>query len=517
MYAEHFGLTAEPFNLTPDPAFLYLSQEHREALAAVQYGLLDGRGFITLVGEVGTGKTTLLYTILSRRHADLTAAYLSYSAQSFEDLMASALRDLGVPTEATSKRALLETLNDYLRRQADAGRNTALIIDEAQNLTDEAFEELRLLSNFESYTRKLVQIVLVGQPELAERLHQPRLRQLRERISVRAYVNPLSRPELSGYIAHRLKVAGGDVEQIFSPNALKLIIRRTKGVPRRANILCHNALLFAYGRHLAQAGAREAREAIAEMDERRPGRMGRRSALRRLHWSRDAWRWAAALGGAVAVGTAASFIWSLPSRSGPAPAAVAEPAPQPDAARHADSGLAGVAGGAAVAATLSEPTAAPDAAVAAEPPVAAAAKPVVAAKAVVVEKPVVAAKAVVVEKPVVAAKAAVAEKPVVAARKRAAAAPAPVRDEESTPPADPSPSDEDDETSVARGATRSVVVPAGGALWTILRRVYGDEFSRIDRAALYDRVRMLNPQVKDVNVIMAGDRIVVPVVARGEP
>jgi general secretion pathway protein A len=419
MYAEHFGLTAEPFNLTPDPAFLYLSQEHREALAAVQYGLLDGRGFITLVGEVGTGKTTLLYTILSRRHADLTAAYLSYSAQSFEDLMASALRDLGVPTEATGKRALLETLNDYLRRQADAGRNTALIIDEAQNLTDEAFEELRLLSNFESYTRKLVQIVLVGQPELAERLHQPRLRQLRERISVRAYVNPLSRPEMSGYIAHRLKVAGGDVEQIFSPNALKLIIRRTKGVPRRANILCHNALLFAYGRHLPQVGVREAREAIAEMDERRPGRMGRRSALRRLHWSRDAWRWAAALGGAVAVGAAA--------------------------------------------------------------------------------------------------KAAVAEKPVVAARQRAAAAPAPVRDEESAPPADPSPSDEDEETSVAAAGARSVVVPAGGALWTILREAYGDEFSHIDRAALYDRVRRLNPQMKDVNVIMAGDRILVPLVARGEP
>src|SRR6185436_19305730 len=106
MYGEHFGLTADPFSLTPDPAFLYLSSEHREALAAVQYGLLDGRGFITLIGEVGTGKTTLLYSILSRRHADLTAAYLSYSAQSFEDLMAAALRDLGVPTEATSKRAL---------------------------------------------------------------------------------------------------------------------------------------------------------------------------------------------------------------------------------------------------------------------------------------------------------------------------------------------------------------------------------------------------------------------------
>jgi general secretion pathway protein A len=512
MYADHFGLTAEPFNLTPDPAFLYLSQEHREALAAVQYGLLDGRGFITLVGEVGTGKTTLLYSILSRRHGDLTAAYLSYSAQSFEDLMAAALRDLGVPTQATSKRAILEALNDYLRRQADQGRNTAIIIDEAQNLTDEAFEELRLLSNFESYTRKLVQIVLVGQPELAERLHQPRLRQLRERISVRAYVNPLSRPEMTGYVAHRLKVAGGDVEQIFSPKALSMIVRRTGGVPRRANILCHNALLFTYGRHLAQVGVTEAREAIAEMDERRPGRMGRRSALRRLHWRHEGWRWAAALGSAVAVGTAAGFVWSLPSHANRAPSAVAEPASQAEPAGHSDLGLASVAGAAAVAATLSEPSV--DAAIAAEPTAevpAAPERPAVAEKVVTREKPAIPQKAADAQKPVVA------RKPVVEGAERVAAARPVVREEEIAPPADPSPSDEGEgeETSVAREASRSVVVPTGGALWTILRKAYGDEFSRIDRAALYHRVRMLNPQVKNVNVIMAGDQIRIPLVVKG--
>jgi hypothetical protein len=314
---------------------------------------------------------------------------------------------------------------------------------------------------------------------------------------------------LSGYIAHRLKVAGGDVEQIFSPNALKLIIRRTKGVPRRANILCHNALLFAYGRHLPQVGVREAREAIAEMDERRraawealraaaPALEPRRVALGRRARRR------------VAVGTAASFIWSLPSRSGPAPAAVAEPAPQPDAARHADSGSRASRAG----------------------------RPCRHAERATRRRrgrrrerrrrggeagrrgegrrrEAVVRRGRRRREAGRRGEAAVAEKPVVAARKRAAAA-RPRCATRVRAPADPSPSDEDDETSVAR-EPRAPWSCRRGARLDDPPRVYGDEFSRIDRAALYDRVRMLNPQVKDVNVIMAGDRIVVPVVARGEP
>jgi general secretion pathway protein A len=413
---------------------------------------------------VGTGKTTLLYSILSRRNSDLTAAYVSYSAQSFEDLLAGALRDLGVATTATGKRTLLENLNDYLRRQADERRNTALIIDEAQNLSVETFEELRLLSNFESYTRKLLQIVLVGQPELAERLRQPALRQLRERVSVRAYVNPLSREEMAGYIAHRLKVAGGDAEQIFSPRALSLIIRRTKGIPRRANILCHNALLFAYGRHLAQVTMKEAREAIAEMDERRPGRFPR-AALRRLRWNRKGWRWAAALGGAFAIGTTASLFMSSSELEMRSSMAASTAQVEPDPPR--DLAIAGATGPAAVVRS-------------AEP-----AAPVV------------------------------------------AVVPAASAEETSVPPpADPEPI-EDEETSVAsddRGPsvaaeeeTRSVVVPTGGALWTILRQAYGDEFSTTDRAALFAQVRRLNPHVKNVNVIMAGDRLRLPMPARARP
>jgi general secretion pathway protein A len=299
MYIEHFGLQAEPFGLTPDPTFLYLSPEHREALAAVQYGLLDGRGFITLMGEVGTGKTTLLYSLLSQLGPETQIAYIAYTTQDFGNLLAAALKDLGAEVKGTSKHELLSTFNALLLRAADEGRTVALVIDEAQNLTDEAFEELRLLSNFETYETKLVQIVLVGQPELQARLRDPRLRQLRERVSVRTFINPLTATEMRRYIEHRLQRAGGPCD-LFTPAALNLIVRRTQGIPRRANILCHNALLFAFGRNLDRVSAGVAREAIAEMDERRPG-LFRRAGLKRVRPPSWVTRWVAALGFLVLV------------------------------------------------------------------------------------------------------------------------------------------------------------------------------------------------------------------------
>jgi general secretion pathway protein A len=280
MYARHFGLRAEPFGLTPDPAFLYLSPGHREALAAVQCGLVDRRGFVTLVGEVGTGKTTLLYSLLGRLGPEINVAFIGYTAQRFEELLSAALKDLGSRSRATSKRGLLSAFNTHLQRQSGEGRTVAIVIDEAQNLSDEAFEELRLLSNFETYTQKLVQIVLVGQPELQDRLRQPHLRQLRERVSVRAIINPLSPAEMERYIGHRLERVGGSLA-LFSTAALRMIVRRAQGIPRRANILCHSALLFAYGSDARIVTPEIARKAIEQMDEVRPG-FFRRQALARL-------------------------------------------------------------------------------------------------------------------------------------------------------------------------------------------------------------------------------------------
>src|SRR5262245_36125530 len=319
MYYEHFRLSGEPFSLTPDPAFLFLSKKHREAMAAVQYGLVNGRGFITLLGEVGTGKTTILYSVLGQIGSEVATAYIPFAAHSFEELLTVALKDLGEqPPAGASRLQLLEVLQRMLLRRDAAGQRTALVIDEAQSLPDITFEELRLLSNFETYTHKLLQIVLVGQPELQERLRQQNLRQLQQRVSVRAVINPLDALEMESYVVHRLKQAGGD-ERLFEPAALRAIVRHTRGIPRRANILCHNALLFAFGRSLPVVSVSAAREAIAEMDERQPGLLGRDSLRRIIPRPGRSWQFPLGLATAAVSVLVAGGAVLLGGRDGVAP------------------------------------------------------------------------------------------------------------------------------------------------------------------------------------------------------
>jgi general secretion pathway protein A len=436
MYAPYFHLAEEPFSLTPDPAYLYLSPEHREALAAIQYGLVAGRGFCTLVGEVGTGKTTLLYSLLSQLGSEVETAYIAYTTQSVEDLLAAALRDMRIAVAGRGKGALLEAFNAHLVRRADEGRTVALIIDEAQDLADEAFEELRLLSNFESYTRKLLQIVLVGQPELQDRLRQPKLRQLRERVGVRAVINPLSNEEMERYIAHRLQRAGGSVERLFDPWALKLIVRRAAGIPRRANILCHNALLFAYGRGLPRVTSRIAREAIAEMDERRPGLVAR-GALRRSAGPGRRWRWAIAAGVVATIGAiaAAYQLGRVDAPAPPPPPAAPSPAPVPPAATP-------------------EPASPPPAA----------------------------------EEPHAATDSAPTEAD--------AAAPAAAASEPAPPPPEPE--------------ALELTVPRGTTLTRLVRQVYGDRLPPGRERAVFAAVRRLNPKLRSLDLILAGDLLRLP-------
>jgi type II secretory pathway predicted ATPase ExeA len=322
MFTDHFRLSAEPFGITPDPSYVYLGPEHREALAALQYGLLERRGFITLIGEVGTGKTTLLYTLLSNLGPEVRAAYVAYTAQPFVDLLAAALRDFGVTPAGMSKRELLDALNAFLLEQEERGATTALLIDEAQNVSDETFEELRLLSNFETYERKLLQIVLVGQPELWDRLSQPHLRQLRERVTVRPRIDPLSRREVRRYLEHRLQRVGATSCTLFSPCALRVIVARSRGIPRRINNLCHNALLFAYGRGVRRVTARMARDVQSEMNERRSAGWSV-SVVWRVLARRTAARWV----GATAALAIAAAVW-LPrvSYDAAAPGSAAVPA-----------------------------------------------------------------------------------------------------------------------------------------------------------------------------------------------
>lgn len=461
MYFQHFRLSGEPFSLTPDPAFLFLSRKHREAMAAVQYGLLNGRGFITLIGEVGTGKTTILYSVLSQLGPEVAAAYVPYAAHTFDDLLAAALKDLGQqPPAGASRLALLEILQRLLLQRDAAGVRTALVIDEAQSLTDATFEELRLLSNFETYTHKLLQIVLVGQPELQQRLRQQNLRQLQQRVSVRAIINPLDADEMEAYVLHRLKQVGGD-ERLFEPAALRLIVRHSQGIPRRANILCHNALLFAFGRSEPRVSATVAQEAIAEMDERRPGLL-RRDALRRLPRLRLARSWRRLVGLAVAAAALLVLGTQLLGSSTSADrtvgaaqvAAAVPPAPPPPAA--------------APPAADPAPTPAP----APEPSDAPAA-------------------------------------PVVPAAAAATDAPAPVR--VATVPSNEVHRDSGD------AEHRTVSIPPGASILGVARQMFGELGDRRATQAFLGEVRRLNPDLHDVNVVMAGAVVRFPSTPSGDP
>ena len=191
-WRDHFQLRAEPFSLTPDPAFLYLSEGHAEVLAGLRLGLLERRGLIVATGEVGTGKTTLLYSLLSTIGGDVETAYIANTTLTFDELLESALEDFGAPLSGVRRLDLLASLNRFLVASAERGKNVALVIDEAQNLSDRIFEELRLLLNFETYTQKLLQIVLVGQPELGGKLRAPHLRQVADRIAVRCDLGALN-------------------------------------------------------------------------------------------------------------------------------------------------------------------------------------------------------------------------------------------------------------------------------------------------------------------------------------
>jgi type II secretory pathway predicted ATPase ExeA len=248
-YKEHFGLKQEPFNITADPAFLYLSRSHREALAQLSYGIKARKGFVVLTGEVGTGKTTLINGLLDELDSDTrTALIFSHIANPF-DLLRHTCNEFGLRSPQHSRNDFYEylaLLNDYLFESYRSGKNCALIIDEAQNLSSEVLESVRLLSNFETSKDKLLQILLVGQPELSARLNSQELRQLKQRVTVRYQLRSLTLKECHAYIASRLQVAGGD-PLLFTAKAVEVIHSCSGGIPRVINVICDGALMTAYG------------------------------------------------------------------------------------------------------------------------------------------------------------------------------------------------------------------------------------------------------------------------------
>lgn len=248
MYLNYYDLNREPFNITPDPEFLYLSPCHKEALASIIYGVEQRKGFIAVLGEIGVGKTTILRSYLNRIDRDkLLAIYILNPMLSFPNLLRLIGRELGVSISSPSTFEMLNQLHEHLIKEFSAGRNIVLIIDEAQNMPVDTLENLRMLSNIETSTHKLIQIVFSAQSEFEKTLNLLELKQLKQRIAVRAVISPLDQATGVSYIRHRLEKAAGKDSVLFTPAALKEIVRVSEGIPRIINIVCDNCLITAYG------------------------------------------------------------------------------------------------------------------------------------------------------------------------------------------------------------------------------------------------------------------------------
>jgi general secretion pathway protein A len=247
MYKDFFGLRANPFNVNPDPRYLFLTRHTEEALACLTYGIQSRKGFVLLTGEVGTGKTTLINKLLEwLRAQQVPTAFIFNSRMNVPQFLDYMMADFGIPCDTRSKSQILLRLYNWLLERYRAGETAVLIVDEAQNLADEVLEEIRMMTNLETFTEKLLQIVLVGQTELEQRLKQPNLRQLRQRLTLRAKTHPLTLEETKAYIQQRLRIAGSNGQQIFDADALTTIHRYSTGIPRVVNLICEHCLVSAF-------------------------------------------------------------------------------------------------------------------------------------------------------------------------------------------------------------------------------------------------------------------------------
>jgi general secretion pathway protein A len=512
MYTRFFGLTAEPFSLSPDPNFFFLSDSHANALAALKIGIRGRRGLMVMTGEVGTGKTTLLYSLLGEIGPRIQTAYLSNTKLGFDGMLRLALMDFGVRWPGRERADMMVALNRFLRRCAEEKTVAALIVDEAQNLDEDTFEHIRLLSNFETFAAKLLQIILVGQPELEFKLRQPNLRQVAERVAVRCHLDPLSGRESEAYLDHRLRRVEAQPD-LFNAGARRVILRAAQGVPRRINILCDNALLFAYGRSASRVTKAEARLAVRERGTlltpappRRPSRStpGWRglpssrvaatallliTAAGAMHW----WYSRAALGTGVAAGSRgpssngpevvgnsiellaehAEVLAASPPRSSNAALGTIEPAaaPQPQQAAIGDSAHS------AAEPLMTGPTVSQATAPEAVEPVDRFGGPFAAARSG--QSPPSAAPAELVDPPRLHLAAVLSTADVAAST--------------SAPTEDDSP------------GFRTVRVPAGSTLLSLTREVYG-----LVDSGLIARIQSANPRIVDADHILAGDTLRFP-------
>ena len=247
MYKEFYGLRANPFNVNPDPRYLFLTRHTEEALACLTYGIQSRKGFVLLTGEVGTGKTTLINKLLEwLRLQQVATAFIFNSRLNVPQFLDYMMADFGIPCDSRAKSQILLKLYNWLLDRYRAGETAVLIVDEAQNLYDEVLEEIRMLTNLETFTEKLLQIVLVGQPELEQKLKLPQLRQLRQRLTLRAKTYPLTLDETRAYVQQRLRIAGSNGQQIFTPESLTSVHLYSGGIPRVINLVCEHCLVSAF-------------------------------------------------------------------------------------------------------------------------------------------------------------------------------------------------------------------------------------------------------------------------------
>lgn len=301
MYLKYYHLRKEPFQVTPDPEFLFMSRSHKEALGSIIYGIEQRKGFIAILGEVGVGKTTILRSCLEKIDSEqLRLIYLFNANISFEDLLKTIYRELGITIKATSVSDMVNHLYQVLIEEYKQHRKVVLAIDEAQNMPVDTLENLRMLSNLETSTEKLLQIILIGQPELDHKLNLKELRQFKQRIAVRSTIQPLSQEESSEYIQHRLTKAAVNPRSgpIFSPGALKLIINYGQGIPRVLNTLCSNALILGYAYQQKPISAHVIKEILADLEGK-----GKRASL--LLWAASA----------MVIFITIGIFWSFQSKS----------------------------------------------------------------------------------------------------------------------------------------------------------------------------------------------------------
>ena len=266
MFLDHFGLREQPFGVTPDPHFLYFSPSHLEAVASLLYGIHSQRGFMALIAKPGMGKTTLLFALLEHLRDSARTAFLFHADGDPHRFLRSLIADLGIPDQGDDIVRMQRRLNEVLIREVRAGRRVVVVIDEAQNLEDPVLEAVRMLSNFEIPGTKLIQILLAGQPQLADRLARRELIQLRQRISILSRLQQFNASETADYIDHRLKVAGYEGKPLFTPDTLAMIHSRSDGIPRNINNLCFHALSLGFANGQTMIDASILNEVLEDLD-----------------------------------------------------------------------------------------------------------------------------------------------------------------------------------------------------------------------------------------------------------